>query len=135
MIVRNVNEIKEIRAHGDALYKYFFMRKDVYGYLEMDDVLKVLGGFWQTTVNPKKRLEPHSHEDHEQIYYILEGEGLLTVGDDTRRVKRGDAIYIPPNTIHGFYNDTNEPCIILMVDAIIEGGAKRRGRSRNKREG
>ena len=120
MIIKNAEEIKEIQAHGEALYKYFFMRKDVYDYLKMEDVLKDLGGFWQTIVNPGKRLEPHSHENHEQIYYILEGGGLLTVGEETRRVKKGDAIYIPPKTAHGFYNDTSKPCIIIMVDAIIE---------------
>ena len=120
MIARNIDEIREIQAHGEARYKYFFMRKDIYGYLEMDDVLKKLGGFWQTTVNPGKKLDPHSHENHEQIYYILEGGGLLTVGDDTRRVRKGDAIYIPPKTSHSFHNDTDKPCIIMMVDAVIE---------------
>ncbi len=120
MIVRNVDEIKEIQAHGEALYKYFFMRKDIYERLNMEDILRDLGGFWQTTVNPGKRLEPHSHENHEQIYYILDGGGLLTVGEETRRVRKGDAIYIPPKTSHSFYNDTEKPCIILMVDAIIE---------------
>jgi len=120
LIARNIDEIREIQAHGEARYKYFFMRKDIYGYLEMDDVLKKLGGFWQTTVNPGKKLDPHSHENHEQIYYILEGGGLLTVGDDTRRVRKGDAIYIPPKTSHSFHNDTDKPCIIMMVDAVIE---------------
>ena len=27
MVIRNINVIKEIHTHGDALYKYFFMRK------------------------------------------------------------------------------------------------------------
>jgi len=119
MIIRNVNEIKEIQAHGEAVYRYFYMRKDIYHYLSMDDVLKTLGGFWQTTVNPGKKLDPHSHKDHEQIYYIADGEGLLTVGEETRRVKRGDAVYIPPDTSHGFRNDTEKPCIILMVDTVL----------------
>ncbi len=96
------------------------MRKDVYDYLKMEDALKELGGFWQTTVNPGKRLKSHSHENHEQIYYILDGGGLLTVGEETRRVKKGDATYnIPPKTSHSFYN-ADKPCIIVMVDAIIE---------------
>ncbi|MEM2904114.1 MAG: cupin domain-containing protein [Candidatus Bathyarchaeia archaeon] len=119
MIVRNVNEIKEIQAHGEALYKYFYMRKDVYHYLSMDDVLKTLGGFWQTTVTAGRKLDPHSHKDHEQIYYIAEGEGQLTVGDETRKVKKGDAVYIPPGASHSFHNDTDKACVILMVDAVL----------------
>ena len=119
MIVRNISEIKEIKAHGEALYRYFFMRKDIYEYLGMDDVLKVLGGFWQTTLEAGKKLDPHSHEDHEQIYYILEGGGVLTVGEDTRRVRKGDAVYIPPKTSHSFHNDTDRPCTIIMADAAL----------------
>jgi mannose-6-phosphate isomerase-like protein (cupin superfamily) len=119
MIVRNVDEIKEIKAHGEALYRYFFMRKDIYERLGMDDVLKVLGGFWQTTVGGGRKLDPHSHEDHEQVYYVLEGGGLLTVGAETKRVRKGDAVYIPPGTSHSFHNDTDESCTIIMVDAPL----------------
>jgi len=46
----------------------FLHAKNVYGYLKMNGVLKDLGGFWQTTVNPKRQLKPYSHGDHEQIY-------------------------------------------------------------------
>lgn len=119
MIVKNIDEIKVIQAHGEAFYKYFYMRKDIYHYLKMDDILTTLGGFWETTVNPGKKLEPHTHKDHEQIYYIIEGKGLLTIGDETRRVKPGDAIYIPPATSHEYNNDADEPTKIIMVDVVI----------------
>jgi mannose-6-phosphate isomerase-like protein (cupin superfamily) len=45
----------------------------------------------------------HSHES-EQMYYILEGEGTMTVGDDERLVKAGDCIFIPSQTKHGLKN-------------------------------
>ena len=124
MIVKNVNEVKEIKAHGEAVYRYLYMRKDIYGRLNMEDILKSLGGFWQTTVYPNKTLEEHMHENHEQIYFILRGGGVLRVGDEERKVKPGDAIYIPPKTPHSFYNDGEEECIILMVDAIIDTETK-----------
>lgn len=120
MIARNVDEIREIQAHGEALYRYLFMRKDIYHYLAMDHVLQRLGGFWQTTVKPGANLDPHKHERHEQVYYILEGAGRLTVGDETRGVRKGDAIYIPPDTSHGFYNDSDAPCVIIMVDEVLD---------------
>ena len=46
----------------------------------------------------------HSHGP-EQMYYVLEGEGAMTVGDDTQAVKAGDCIFIPSNAPHGLKND------------------------------
>jgi mannose-6-phosphate isomerase-like protein (cupin superfamily) len=45
----------------------------------------------------------HSHEP-EQMYYILEGEGVMTVGDQTRNVNAGDCIFISSLTRHGLEN-------------------------------
>jgi len=45
----------------------------------------------------------HSH-DPEQMYYILEGTGKMTVGNDTREVKKGDCIFIHDNLAHGLKN-------------------------------
>ncbi len=42
----------------------------------------------------------HYHLRAEEIYFILEGEGELTIDDDTRKVQPGDAILIPPGAWH-----------------------------------
>jgi quercetin dioxygenase-like cupin family protein len=43
----------------------------------------------------------HVHETHDEIGYVLEGTGSVTVGGVTRPVKRGDVWVIPANTPHG----------------------------------
>ncbi|MCH8012423.1 MAG: cupin domain-containing protein [Candidatus Marinimicrobia bacterium] len=45
----------------------------------------------------------HNHVP-EQIYYILEGSGLMTVGNETARVEPGDCIFIPSQALHGLKN-------------------------------
>ena len=45
----------------------------------------------------------HSHEP-EQMYYILEGEGAMTVGDETQKVTAGECIFFPSFTPHGLEN-------------------------------
>jgi mannose-6-phosphate isomerase-like protein (cupin superfamily) len=47
---------------------------------------------------------PHRHLKTEEIYYILDGEGLMQLGDQTREVGPGDAIAIPPGTVHRITN-------------------------------
>ena len=42
----------------------------------------------------------HTHP-HEQLGIVLEGEMTLTVGDEVRTLKQGDAYLAPPNVPHG----------------------------------
>ena len=46
----------------------------------------------------------HHHVRTEEIYYVLEGEGLMRVADETRKVGVGDAIAIPPGACHQITN-------------------------------
>jgi mannose-6-phosphate isomerase-like protein (cupin superfamily) len=47
---------------------------------------------------------PHYHPRTEEIYYILAGSGLMRIGDETRAVGPGDAIAIPPGSVHQITN-------------------------------
>ena len=42
----------------------------------------------------------HSHI-HTQMSYVESGAFAITIGDETRTVRAGDAYYIPPNVWHG----------------------------------
>lgn len=46
----------------------------------------------------------HQHGKTEEIYYLLQGEGLMRVGEEQRRVGPGDAIAIPPGVVHQITN-------------------------------
>lgn len=46
----------------------------------------------------------HRHVNTEEIYYLLEGQGLIRVGDQQREVAAGDAIAIPPGAVHQISN-------------------------------
>lgn len=47
---------------------------------------------------------PHYHRLTEEIYYILEGLGRMRIGDESRDVRPGDAIAIPPGAVHQISN-------------------------------
>jgi mannose-6-phosphate isomerase-like protein (cupin superfamily) len=55
----------------------------------------------------------HRHLKSEEIYYIIEGEGLLTVGPETAAVTAGDAVCIPPRTAHEIENTGSTPLRFL----------------------
>ncbi|HTN76880.1 MAG TPA: cupin domain-containing protein [Pirellulaceae bacterium] len=53
---------------------------------------------------PGGRTTPHYHPQTEEIYYILEGVGEMSIGHEQRAVGPGDAIAIPPGAVHTIYN-------------------------------
>lgn len=55
-------------------------------------------------IQPGGEQRVHSHPP-EQVYFILEGSGLMTVGGETRRVDPGDCVFIPTGQPHGLKND------------------------------
>ena len=42
----------------------------------------------------------HEHH-HSQVTYVEGGEFEFSIGDQTKLVKGGDSVYIPPNVLHG----------------------------------
>lgn len=64
---------------------------------------------------PGAAVPPHHHEVLEEVYYILEGSGVMTIGNEQREVGAGDAIYIPRNNRHSLTNTGSEPMRILLV--------------------
>jgi mannose-6-phosphate isomerase-like protein (cupin superfamily) len=58
----------------------------------------------------------HAHEP-EQCYYIIRGNGLMIIEDESREVTSGDAIHIPPNKKHGIRNTGNEALEYLTANS------------------
>jgi quercetin dioxygenase-like cupin family protein len=44
---------------------------------------------------------PMHHHDEQQIAIVLPGELTFTVGNETRTMRAGDCVVIPPNVQHG----------------------------------
>lgn len=57
----------------------------------------------------------HHHLLTEEVYYILRGSGMMTVGDETREVASGDAVFIPLRETHTLENTGQVPMTILLV--------------------
>ncbi|MBD3217058.1 MAG: cupin domain-containing protein [candidate division Zixibacteria bacterium] len=54
-------------------------------------------------IDPGAEAPMHAHPQ-EQVGLVFEGEGLLTIGDERRKVKRGDYYCMPSNIPHGVVN-------------------------------
>ena len=55
-------------------------------------------------IAPGGSLDLHRHPPLE-LYYFLEGTGVVRLGDREQRVRPGTTISIPGNTLHAIHND------------------------------
>ena len=69
----------------------------------------------EETLPPGCAVTPHHHRDLEEIYYIVSGAGLMTVGENSREVGAGDAVYIPRGQRHSLKNTGTEAIKLILV--------------------
>lgn len=58
--------------------------------------------------SPSELSVRHHHDRIEEIYFILEGEGEILIGEEWHNIKPGDAIAIPIGVRHQIKNVSNE---------------------------
>lgn len=71
----------------------------------------------EATLEPGQATRRHHHRASEEIYVVTKGSGELEVDGETRRVRPGDAIRIPPGAWHTLENDGTSELRILCCCA------------------
>lgn len=62
----------------------------------------------------------HIQPFHDELVLILEGECGFRVGDETRRVKAGDLIFIPRDTVHGPIVDHGRVAVLSIFGPFFD---------------
>ncbi len=70
--------------------------------------LERLQGFARHALQGRKTSDHHKHDNLEQVYYIISGQGEVLFGEQRFPVRAGDAVYLPAGTYHQMFNDMNE---------------------------
>ncbi len=64
---------------------------------------------------PMDHVEPHTHKVQEQIYHVLEGEGMMELDGERNVVRSGNVIFIPPGVNHAIYNTGLVDLVFLVI--------------------
>lgn len=78
----------------------------------------VQGGFLFAGLNsfePGQEHAPHSHAGQDKLYLILEGSGMVQVGDQTERLSAGDAAFAPSGIVHSIRNPGPGRLVVMAV--------------------
>jgi mannose-6-phosphate isomerase-like protein (cupin superfamily) len=78
--------------------------------------------YGELTVDPKGASGIVSYPGEEQIYFVLEGDGLLQYGGETAPIRRDDFMYLPPGVRHGVSNPAeSRPCRLMIMGFRVSG--------------
>jgi mannose-6-phosphate isomerase-like protein (cupin superfamily) len=96
--IRNIAEEpwQEFPGHfGKALSKAL-VHPDTTGSRQLD--------YRISTYQPMAYVERHAHKVQEQVYHVLDGEGLMEIGNERRVVRKHDVVFLPPGVPHSIQN-------------------------------
>lgn len=68
-----------------------------------------------SSYQPKGYVAPHKHKVQEQIYHVLEGEGLMEIDGERIVVRPHDCIHLPPGVEHAIYNTGLRDLVFLVI--------------------
>jgi len=80
---------------------------------------------WDTKLENSAAITPHLHEDVEEVYYVIEGTGRMTIGDEEKNVAAGDVIYVPARKIHTLIQSGVKPLRFITVSIDLSEAARR----------
>ncbi len=92
---------------GSIIFREVFSKKDFESNLEH---------FHETIIEPHATIGYHKHLGNEEIYYIVEGTGKMTVNDKEFDVTPGDAIMTQSGDSHGLSNTSDSNMRILVFE-------------------
>lgn len=108
MDVRNINQVPSFTtADGSEIRELLAYRNSVIAKQSLAEA----------RLQPGQATTPHFHPQTEEIYYILEGQGRMQIGQDVAMVGPGDAIAIPPGATHQITNTGDKTLLFLCCCA------------------
>jgi len=74
---------------------------------------------------PGASVGPNTQADMSEVYFVLNGDGAVTLGSETAQIHTGDAIPVALGEKHSFTNNSNAPLEFMVFGIARDMAAKR----------
>jgi len=71
----------------------------------------------RAVIEPGQVTHCHYHAESSEVYYVLSGKGMVTVGEKCEVVETGACVLIPARAEHAARCEGDEPLVILCLSA------------------
>ena len=106
MIVKKIEEIEAFTGQEGTQIKQIFSPS------EIDNSIRY--SIAHCTINPGNSSKPHTMKTSE-MYYIMQGNGNMHVGEEQKNVKQNDVIFVPPMSKQFLENNGDVDLVALCI--------------------
>ena len=106
MIVKKIEEIDAFTGQEGTHIRQIFSPD------ETDELIRY--SIAHCTINPGKSSIPHTMKTSE-MYYIMQGNGIIHVGEEQKQVKQNDVIFVPPMSKQFLENNGDIQLVALCI--------------------
>jgi quercetin dioxygenase-like cupin family protein len=112
-LVRNIAELpwQQLPGHFDGALSKLLVHPETADARLIDHRI--------STYAPMGYVAPHTHTVQEQIYHVLEGEGLMEIDGVRQVIRRHDVVFIPPGIEHALYNSGLVQLTFLVITTPV----------------
>jgi len=64
---------------------------------------------------PGQEHAPHAHQGQDKLYLVLEGAGVITIGEQEQAVAPGDAAFAPSGVLHSIRNPGPGRLVVMAI--------------------
>jgi mannose-6-phosphate isomerase-like protein (cupin superfamily) len=68
---------------------------------------------------PMAYVKVHRHKVQEQVYHLIDGEGLMHIAGEDQVVRKHDFIFLPPGVDHDIHNTGLVNLVFLVVTSPV----------------
>ncbi len=76
--------------------------------------------FSRAVFPPGQTAWAHRHGDMYEIFYFLQGKGVLTVNGQEQHMEAGDCVVIEPGEIHELYNGGSGELVLIYFGIAVD---------------
>ncbi len=98
--------------------------KQIENGLDLSGEAKCIAAVYDTSLEHGQSIPQHYHPDFEEIYYIISGYGMMTIGEEKQEISRSDVVYIPPLAQHTVLNTGNVPLRFITISVNVSPNKK-----------
>jgi mannose-6-phosphate isomerase-like protein (cupin superfamily) len=110
---RYVPALREAKAEISSSTCHY---KPIFGAGDADNrILRSVSHFGEVSVEAHGNCQNVFYDREEEIYFILEGTGVLQSGDETHPLRANDFTYLAPGVKHGLANNSAQPLRVLVM--------------------
>lgn len=120
MVIRNWRNAIPSVGHDTKLIWSIFRGKGTEGLNNTEAPLEGMSGLTLHRLQGGLNGDYHDHEDKEQVYYFLSGKCKMNIDGVIYEVKEGDAVHLPPKTMHQVLNEGEDWVEHLLITAPVE---------------